>query len=409
MKTILSYVVILITTINCYAQITFEKGYFINNSGEKVECLIKNLDWKDNPTEFTYKLTSDSSEKISSISSVEEFGIYNLSKYIRANVDIDKSSDITGKLSDNRNPIFTKEILFLKVLIEGDANLFSYENSNLKRFFFKKDTDTIKQLIYKRYLSHTPSNGRININERYKQQLLKSLKCETISIKKIKSLSYKENSLSNFFIKYNQCKNSKTKQFNKTNNVGSFRLTAKIGVNNSSLKIHNENFNDSRNTDFGGKSGIRFGLEGEFILPFNKNKWSILLEANYQSFKTQKTTENNSISGGILVSKVDYSSVEAILGIKHNFFLNKKSKIFISVGYLHDFPNNSSILFERGDGSLYNTLDIKAGGSLVIGTGYKYDKYSFELRYNNRDLLGNYSYWSSDYKSLSLNIGYTIF
>ena len=38
-----------------YSQITFEKGYFISNDGIKTECFIKNLDWRNNPTEFEYK------------------------------------------------------------------------------------------------------------------------------------------------------------------------------------------------------------------------------------------------------------------------------------------------------------------------------------------------------------------
>lgn len=38
------------------AQINFEKGYFISNDNEKIECLIKSIDWKNNPTEFKYKL-----------------------------------------------------------------------------------------------------------------------------------------------------------------------------------------------------------------------------------------------------------------------------------------------------------------------------------------------------------------
>jgi hypothetical protein len=42
-----------------YAQITFEKGYFINNSGDRTECFIKNIDWRDNPTKFEYKMQID--------------------------------------------------------------------------------------------------------------------------------------------------------------------------------------------------------------------------------------------------------------------------------------------------------------------------------------------------------------
>ena len=45
---------------NCFAQISFEKGYFINNANQKTNCLIKNQDWKDNPTEFEYKLDENS-------------------------------------------------------------------------------------------------------------------------------------------------------------------------------------------------------------------------------------------------------------------------------------------------------------------------------------------------------------
>ena len=37
------------------AQTKFEKGYFVDNSGQRTEVLIKNLDWKNNPTEFEFK------------------------------------------------------------------------------------------------------------------------------------------------------------------------------------------------------------------------------------------------------------------------------------------------------------------------------------------------------------------
>ena len=48
-------ILLLLTTIlslNSYSQINFDKGYFINDSNQKVDCLIKNIDWKNNPTEI---------------------------------------------------------------------------------------------------------------------------------------------------------------------------------------------------------------------------------------------------------------------------------------------------------------------------------------------------------------------
>ncbi|WGH74785.1 hypothetical protein P8625_11925 [Tenacibaculum tangerinum] len=416
MKRILSYLAIFIATMNCYAQITFEKGYFISNQGERVECLIKNVDWKDSPEEFIYKETSTSSPKTNKINYVKEFGVYNFSKYIKAYVNIDKSSDLPESFSDVRNPIFEKETLFLKVLIEGDASLFYYGNRNLKRFFFKKDNDTIKQFIHKKYLSSNGGvkTGSIHINERYKQQISNSFKCSKISIKQIESLSYKESSLSNFFIKYNQCKNAEFKQFNKNKNKSSFELTAKIGLNNSSLQSNDESYNDNnrntRSVNYGSKTGMRFGLEGELILPFNRNKWSLFLEGSYQYFKKQKTTESDFVVGGVLIHETDYKSIEAVLGLKYYFFLNEKSKIAIALGYLQDTPINSTIVIERKDGTTFDFLEIGGGSSLVIATAYEYNKYSIELRYNSRNLYANsYTPWLFDYNSLSLNIGYTIF
>lgn len=81
----------LILTINCYAQITFEKGYYINNSDEKIDCLIKNTDVKYNPDEFTYRLTENSESKKGTIKTIQEFGIYGKFKYSRHTVLIDFS------------------------------------------------------------------------------------------------------------------------------------------------------------------------------------------------------------------------------------------------------------------------------------------------------------------------------
>ena len=68
---------------NCFAQIKFENGYFITDSNQKIECLIKNIDWKSNPTQFEYQLTQSSEVKIETSKNVKEFAVYNSSKFIR--------------------------------------------------------------------------------------------------------------------------------------------------------------------------------------------------------------------------------------------------------------------------------------------------------------------------------------
>lgn len=115
MKKQLLFLLTIILSFNCYSQISFEKGYYINNSYQKTNCLIKNIDWKNNPTEFKYKLFENSESKKTSIKSVKEFCIDNISKYVRRIVNIDRSSEIMDDLNNDKNPTFKEEKLFLKV------------------------------------------------------------------------------------------------------------------------------------------------------------------------------------------------------------------------------------------------------------------------------------------------------
>ena len=57
------------------AQAEYEAGYFINDLGEKVNCLIKNERWEINPEEFEYKLNESSAVKVGSIDDVKKFAV----------------------------------------------------------------------------------------------------------------------------------------------------------------------------------------------------------------------------------------------------------------------------------------------------------------------------------------------
>ncbi len=397
---------ITISCIKSYSQIIFENGYFIDESNKKIECLIKNIDWQNNPTKFEYKLLEDEPAQEATIQTVKEFGINNVSKYIRVKTNIDRSSDQIDKMSSERNPSFKEELLFLKVLIEGNAVLFLYIDANLTRMFYKLDDSEIEQLVYKRYLIES----KIFVNDYFKQQLFLKLKCEEIGLNDIERLTYSKRDLEKLFIKYNECTSSDYISYETKKKRDLFNLTFRPGLNYSSLEIKNS-VSGSKDTDFGNNIGIRFGIEAEFILPFNKNKWGIIIEPTYQYYKSEQSNESSGVSGGILVSKVDYRSIELPVGVRYYFYLNDKSKLFINVSYVFDFPFNSSIKFVRNDGSVLSELEIKSRRNLALGVGYKYkDRYSIEIRYNtNREILSDYSYWNSKYNSININLGLSLF
>ncbi|BFP41781.1 hypothetical protein FGF1_26260 [Flavobacteriaceae bacterium GF1] len=391
-KKLLLLLFTIVISLNSHSQISFEKGYYIDNANQKKNCLIKNVDWKNNPTEFVYKLSENDEPQKATIKDVKEFGIDHTSKYIRSSVHIDRSSDYNIDVIDTyRNPILEEEVLFLKVLVEGKANLYMYEDGNLRRFFYNKDDTPIEQLTYKLYKK---SNDRIGKNQRFKQQLLNGLQCPTFTIRKVENLEYKKNDLIGFFIDYNTCNDLDYINYEEKQKKDLFNLTLRPGFYSATLSIQNSILT-SRNTDFDNEFGFRFGIEAELILPFNRNKWSFLIEPTYQSYQSEKEG-----------AEVDYKSVELPVGVRHYFFLNDNSKIFVNGSFVFDLSFDSAIGFDtRSD------LEVRTRNNLAFGIGYKFhEKYSLELRYQtNRDVLSNYFYWSSEYRSISMIFGYSLF
>ncbi|MBN1989063.1 MAG: hypothetical protein JW783_06705 [Bacteroidales bacterium] len=395
-----------IISINSYCQITFEKGYFINETDQKIECYIKNIDWKNNPTEFDYKFTLNETAKRGTIQTVKEFGINDAIKYIRSTVKIDRSKDNTGNLSTDRVPNFREELLYLRVIIEGQASLLYYRDGNLTRFFYQLNNSEITQLVHKRYLI----NNKVAQNNLFRQQLLLALKCKDIRTNDITKLSYERRSLKRIFIQYNSCNNYNYTNYEPKNKKDLFSLSLRPSISFSSLNIDNTTAK-SFNTDFESKTTFRLGVETEFILPFNKNKWSIVIEPTYQYFKAENRTQVSYISGGELIKSINYQSIELPVGIRHYFFLSNYSKVFANISFISDFTlGSSSIDFKRNDGSTLNSLKIKPRKNFALGVGYKHkDRFSIEIRYQTRrDILGSYLSWYSNYKTTSIIFGYSL-
>jgi hypothetical protein len=365
-------------------------------------------------------LSVNSQNQKATIKSVKEFGIYNISKYLRTAVKIDVSNNNINDLSTDKKPVLVKLKLFLKLLIDGKSNLYEYTDGNLKRYFYGEEHSNVKQLIFKRYKPKENNIAKKNKykeklwiakNNKFKQQLWSTLKCSSITINRIQKLNYTKSDLLKFFKEYNICSNHKIINYEKKQNKDLFNLTIRPRINSSSLSLKElENYNPW-NIDFSNKTRFSFGLEAEFIFSFNKNKRSLIVEPTYQSFRSQKTINVNNVSGGKLITNVKYTSIEIPIGLRHCFFLNKNSTFFVNASIKFDSSSNSTVEFTRNDGSNIYTLEINSPINIALGFGYKYNnKYSLEMRYQtNRQILGKTGYSSSRYKTLSIVFGYTLF
>lgn len=344
---------------------------------------------------------------ILTINTVKEFGITNISKYVRYNVDIDKSSNLVDELDSNKNPIFQKEEVFLKVLVEGKSNLYSYQNKGLVRYFFNETLTDIKQLIHKSYLTDT---GLVSKNNEFRRQLWNTLKCSGISMDQLTELDYEKSELIDFFIKYNECTGSEFINYQKKQKKGLFNLTLRPGIKSSSLVLEGpvrEPFNFDE-----GLTYFRFGLEAEYILGFNNNKWAIILEPTYQNFESEAVIISNRTTGEESLAKINHESIQVNLGLRHYMFLNKNLKLFANASMVFNNNLNSAVaVTRRNDGAPIFNTEIESGIGLVLGIGCKYkEKYNFELRYiPNRNLLNTKGAWGTEFSSIVLVLGYSLF
>lgn len=384
--------------VSAYAQNKFEKGYFIGNNGSKVECLIKNDDWKSNPTSFKYKTSETDDVKTGNLGNVKEFVIIGKSKYQKFTVDIDRSSNKTNQLSTKRTAEFTSETLFLKALVEGSkANLYGYVDNDLRRFFYKKPGGEVTQLVYKQYRS---SNLGVRKNESYKAQLQREFPCDNAN----PSPSYLKSNLVKYFVAYNNCgaQDASMTDFTLTETKGQLKLKVKGGINYFKTTVTDTSipFGDNKfSTD--NEVNARFGVELEYLFAGNNNRWSVFLEPSYQSFKGDAELF---IQGTVNITRliaIDYQSIEVPIGIRYYIPVGTdNSKIFLSGGSVIDLP--------MGDSTVRNQ-EIRSSISFFFSAGYQYDKLSLEARYTAGRSLENLIGLDTTYGGLSLILGYTIF
>jgi hypothetical protein len=374
MKKNVTFFSLLFLHLTSFSQAKFEKGYFVNKAKVRVECLIKNADWHYNPQKFEYQLLNNPKTQIGTITDILEFGIDNKAKYIKATVKMDKSSDVITDLSPSGQPVFSEQTIFLKPLLEGESNLYEYEEASFKRFFFNTKDKPIEQLIYKQFLR---PNGDIGTNAQYRQQLTIAVNCAKTPEQLRVKLEYKKSSLISYFQLYNQCFDKKSITLTETRAKFKFHVSALVGVNNTSLEFIDYRPWQIYNEQLGRKSFARVGAELELVLPFNNNKWSLFLAPMVHKYQENKANAAASTS---------YKALEYAFGFRYSLFLNNDFKLFLSPTVILDRPLQGFIYIGR-NGNTYRELSFNS--SLGLGGGVSYKKIALEMRfYSKRDILG---------------------
>ena len=182
------------------AQQKFSKGYFKDNTGKRIECLIKDRGWFKTPETFTYKRSETGAESELNITNTVEVGIEGALLFQRAIVQADLRDNITS----NGKAELAEKRIFLRKIVEGEkASLLEYSTGGIKYFFYEiKGEKEITQLIRKKFYA---DGGNIQTNFKFRTQLLQFAYCDEIALESYNNMKYNESSLVGFFEAYNRC------------------------------------------------------------------------------------------------------------------------------------------------------------------------------------------------------------
>ena len=397
MKRITCTLIVMLFTIYSFGQINFERGYFINNKDVKIDCLIKNEDWKNNPTEFSYKLSEAGEAKKADIASVKEFGIYQKAKYIRAKVNVDYSSDLVEDLSKEQNPLWVEKTLFLKTLFEGVASLYYYEETNVNRFFYSVSDSAITQLVYKRYVT---KKGEILSNNSFRQQLWENVNPTSLNPDFFNKIYYEKKYLLKYFRDNGGVSDNSYVESAKGEKRDAYKFDINGGLCYSSLGISNPS--SDKKVNFDNSFNYIVGISAEYFLPFSRNKWSLIFKPNYQYFKSEGAIGSDRV-------EINYGFVEFPMGCGYKMYLNDELTISLKGFFIPNYYwNKNDKIYIHDSNNL--ELDISSSSSYAFSAGIDYKRWSLDLMYySTRGILGQYVNWRSEYKRICVVLGFNLF
>ena len=391
-------VIILSYTQFGFSQNRFETGYYINNDGEKISCLIESKEWANWPNDF-FNTSVNGKIKQILVKDIREFGIDDKLKFINREVLIEKSSDIVDRLDNKRDLDFNKEKILLKVIVEGDLSLYIYLKDNIKKFFIKTNNNEIEQLKYKRYKDTIfESEMKIKAVVDYKKQLKKTLKCSFHNFEAIQYVLY---DLKKYVLAQNECSNTPLTFVSKRSFKPRFVVTPTVGLIISNLDVYRSETNFSLKT-----INPSFGIDLDYLIPTIKNEIEVNLKAQYFAFDAKEDIEFRFSSTREV--QIKYSEVLLGVGGGYRFYLSNRNSITLAGGLNYPILLEDTRYQESGSSLDLHAKEAKPFPSLSAGVNF--NKLKFRAHYLfKRNIMEGVNNFKVDLSRVSASIGYEIF
>ncbi|HEU0137120.1 MAG TPA: hypothetical protein VFQ50_07510, partial [Flavobacterium sp.] len=207
------------------------------------------------------------------------------------------------------------------------------------------------------------------------------------------NVDYNSTDLVDLFVRYNQTESPNFNNLREKQNKNSLKFAVTAGVSLANVSLYN--VTNSGEFDFEQQQIFSVGMELEYIMAFNQKKWALFLSPNFQSYSADGKEGTHAL-------RINYKFIELPAGLRHYFYLNDQSKIFINAGYLLVFDTTVNTITYGP-----STLEISRTSNAFVGAGFSYGKFGLEIRYNTvRGLLSSYHGRTASYNATSAILSY---
>lgn len=412
MKNLFTLLFSLALSISASAQRDFERGYFIDDNDNKLECLIQNEKWLFSPEEVFYKLNENSEVKSFTVENCKEFKIGDEGVFMRVSADFPITQSKLKKKELNSNPELLQKTAFVQNIVKGNASLFWFVDNNGIVYLYSKNGGAIKPLLYKKYILE---DLKIKENNIFRTQLIKDFECGNQPI--IQKTEYRRKSIIKYFEFLNQCSGDGNYEvFERTaKQKANFLITLKVWAGMQQNSYETETTNPPRTYSFEDEIGAKFGGELEAFFPyFGYKKASVFLSVQFSKVGNTFTFPPNDVNERFF--EADYSVIEVALGGRYYFELAEKSSLFVDLALAANVYSNSiinetttsNITGLSSTEEIGTSFDDRLGGS--FGLGYSYNKRIY-LRLGllaTQNVLDNSRFIEDKLSRINLSLGYAL-
>lgn len=382
------------------AQKNFQPGYILNHQGDTIQGYIDYRNWEENPEEIHYSSSLNGSPITYLPKDIAEFGVQD-EIYVSAIVDI---MPVETTVVDETPEMYKKRVnVFLQTLIRGEKSLYYHDSQQGYQNFYIVQDSSFQLLEYKKTVQYK-NGSRVKVeSKKYVTQLAYYLRaCDNIE-SMLKYSGYGKKSLIKLFENYYDCTQS-TNAFQKEEEKTYTEIGVLAGITTTRLSFVGSPRLDDANFDT--NTGVSLGIFFDVVLPRNNRKWSINNEILYTSTYSVSDSfrvydDENDYSR--TYSELAYSYLKVNNMVRFKYPLNK-SHIYFNVGMSNGFALHETN-YEWRFSKFYSRETIEEGKvfedtrrheqAILLGTGIKFNKLSFELRFERGNGMSSYSYINS--------------